>query len=169
MPKGIYKRSREQIENFLSHRNSFKKGNSLRLGVNMTDEQRKNISDGHKGLIKSKETREKIRDKQIGIKRPQTVGIKNANWRGGTSKQSELVRASKQYDRWRRDIFIRDEFTCTECGVKNVYLEVHHIKSFADYPDLRFDKNNGKTVCVDFHCKIDKHRKQFSRIKHGTE
>jgi len=65
------------------------------------------------------------------------------------------VRMSSVYSSWRRSIFIRDEFTCTECGKKNIYIVAHHKKSFAHYPDLRFDLNNGKTLCDECHKKTD--------------
>jgi 5-methylcytosine-specific restriction endonuclease McrA len=48
----------------------------------------------------------------------------------------------------------KDEFTCRECGEKNIYLQAHHIKSFADFPELRFNLTNGKTLCKSCHYKI---------------
>ena len=59
---------------------------------------------------------------------------------------------------WRRQILIRDENTCVECGAENEgnkkhFLHAHHIKSWKDFPDLRFELHNGVTLCVFCHSK----------------
>ena len=55
----------------------------------------------------------------------------------------------------------RDNYICQCCGFSNVrndsgvyYLNVHHINSFCDNENLRFDVNNGVTLCVDCHKKL---------------
>ena len=68
------------------------------------------------------------------------------NWKGGYENTINRLRRTKKYYEWRRSIFIRDEFICQECGKKHIYIEAHHIKKFADYPELRFDINNGLTL-----------------------
>ena len=57
---------------------------------------------------------------------------------------------SPEYQDWKNSIFIRDNYTCQECGKKEK-LQVHHVKSFAYYPELRFDISNGITLCIDCH------------------
>ena len=58
---------------------------------------------------------------------------------------------------WREAVFLKDNFTCQNnncfyCNNKiGVMLHSHHIKSFAEYPELRFDINNGITYCKEFH------------------
>jgi hypothetical protein len=39
-----------------------------------------------------------------------------------------------------------------DCGKKEV-SETHHIKSWRDFPELRFEVSNGKTLCLDCHKK----------------
>jgi len=46
---------------------------------------------------------------------------------------------------------------CTNCGNSND-LHAHHIKSFKDYPELRYDVNNGVTLCAI--CHRHHHRKK---------
>lgn len=72
------------------------------------------------------------------------------------STENELIRKSAKYKDWRRKIFVRDDFTCTECGVRSskelrIELNAHHIKKFFECPDHRFDVDNGTTLCIDCH------------------
>lgn len=63
-------------------------------------------------------------------------------------------RYSSQYKRWRFDVYSRDKFTCQKCGdKKGGNLNAHHIKPFADHPELRFDVDNGITLCEGCHKK----------------
>ena len=80
----------------------------------------------------------------------------------GISTENEKIRKSKQYKEWRLSIFKRDNFTCVICKIKNkkgmgktIELYADHIKSFAHHKDLRFEIDNGRTLCVDCHRKTD--------------
>ncbi|KYK25696.1 hypothetical protein AYK26_07710 [Euryarchaeota archaeon SM23-78] len=87
------------------------------------------------------------------------VGENNHNWKGGYDNTILRLRRTKKYYEWRRNIFIRDKFMCQECGKKHIYIEAHHIKDFVNYPELRFDINNGLTLCRECH----KQTNNFSR------
>ena len=89
----------------------------------------------------------------FGKKRFHMLGDKHWFWKGGITPKNRLLRATPEYKQWRRDIFIRDYWTCQECGQKSVRIEAHHIKSFRDYPDLRLDINNGLTLCKSCHAR----------------
>lgn len=67
-------------------------------------------------------------------------------------------RECSSYKEWREAVYQRDDYTCQKCGQRGGKLNAHHIKSYAKYPDLRLDINNGITLCVDCH-KIT-HRKK---------
>jgi len=63
-------------------------------------------------------------------------------------------RFSAAYKRWRFDVFSRDKFTCQRCGdSRGGNLHAHHLKSFADHPELRFEVSNGLTLCEGCHKK----------------
>lgn len=82
------------------------------------------------------------------------VGLNKAanhwNWQGGISPTNWIIRQSAQYKQWRRAVLERDNHTCIWCGTtKN--LNADHIKRFADFPALRFDIDNGRTLCEPCH------------------
>ena len=53
------------------------------------------------------------------------------------------------------------------CGDnKGGKLNAHHIKSFADYPELRFEVSNGITYCEDCHKTNGFHKRNY-KLKGG--
>lgn len=79
---------------------------------------------------------------------------KNRIKKGFTKHQIDrCIRYSKQADDWRIMVFKRDNYTCQECRVRGGYLEAHHIKPFAHFPELRFKVSNGLTLCRKCHDK----------------
>lgn len=59
---------------------------------------------------------------------------------------------SPHYRKWRDDIKKRDGYTCQWPGCSSrSSLQVHHIKTWAKYPALRFVMANGITLCRKCH------------------
>lgn len=56
------------------------------------------------------------------------------------------------YFEWRKQIWLRDNFKCKirnqDCDGK---IEVHHILGWVSYPELRYEINNGITLCHAHH------------------
>jgi len=77
---------------------------------------------------------------------------KKAPW----EKSAKDHRASLEYKKWRIDVFVRDNFTCRDCGQVRGKIEAHHIQKFLQFPSLRYDVNNGLTLCRK--CHINVHR-----------
>jgi hypothetical protein len=83
------------------------------------------------------------------------TGSDNPNWKGGVMLVNEREIHSQQLTKWRRGVFSRDRHRCRICGVRGgTYLQAHHIKRWSDYPELRFEIDNGVTLCRDCHLHI---------------
>jgi len=130
-------------------------------GHTITEEMRIKMSHSSIGQKRhtqkhSEETKRKISESKSG----KLTGKNNPNWKGGTSREYKNGYYSKEYINWRTAVFERDNYTCQVCGTTGdkKYLTAHHIKSFAHYPSLRFDVNNGKTLCEDCHEKTDNYK-----------
>lgn len=70
--------------------------------------------------------------------------------------QDTRNRQTKEYKKWRQNVFIRDNFTCQNCGERGGRLEAHHKKEWAYYPNERYNIDNGITLCKRCHKKIHK-------------
>jgi hypothetical protein len=119
----------------------------------------------NKGIPVPKESIKKMRD---GLRIWCEEGGYYPNWKGGISRAYKNGYYSIAYKRWRKEVFERDNYSCQECGAqsgigKYGYLTPHHIKSFAKYPELRYEVSNGITLCEDCHSLVDKYRARFKR------
>lgn len=56
------------------------------------------------------------------------------------------------YKKWRKSVYERDKYQCQwpGCSIKK-RLNAHHIKTWADFPALRFVVDNGITLCYLHH------------------
>ena len=70
------------------------------------------------------------------------------------------VRKSKEYKNWRKTVLERDGNKCTFCGNSDGPKEVDHIKRFIDFPELRLDVSNGRTLCAPCHKSVTYAKKE---------
>lgn len=56
------------------------------------------------------------------------------------------------YKDWRKKVYARDNWQCRwpGCTMKK-YLNAHHIKTWANFPGLRYEVANGITLCKMHH------------------
>jgi 5-methylcytosine-specific restriction endonuclease McrA len=78
-------------------------------------------------------------------------GENNPNWRGG--KSLGTVRLTPEYKKWRTDVFVRDNFTCVQCGQRGGRLNADHILPQSIFKEKIFDVSNGRTLCLYCHRK----------------
>jgi len=86
---------------------------------------------------------------------PQLSGEHHWNWKGGKISKEVKIRHSIEYKLWRDEVFKKDNYTCIWCGKKDE-LEADHIKPFHKHPELRFEIDNGRTLCRDCHSEYHK-------------
>lgn len=92
--------------------------NKGKKGLKHSENAKQKISKSLKGIQRSEETRKKM---SLAHK-----GDKGSNWKGGiTSIRGQIVN-SFQYKQWRQRVFIKDDFTCQECGLRGGELNAHH-------------------------------------------
>lgn len=122
------------------------------LGIRPPSNKGKKFSDGHK---------KKIAESQRGSK--------GHNWLGGITPLVKVTRGCFVYRQWRSDVFMRDDYTCTLCGLRGSKLNVDHVKPlsviFHEYALSSFQEvldcaelwniNNGRTLCESCHRKTD--------------
>ena len=140
---------------------------------------RKHMSKAHKGnpgYWKGKKIPEKAKKKMsdnkldnptrywLGKECPHFAGEKNPGYVDGNggkrAREKGRVMRSKKYRRWKSMVFVRDNFTCQECGQVGGELNAHHIKSYLKYPKLRYKLDNGITLCLKCHVLTDNYGKK---------
>lgn len=78
------------------------------------------------------------------------AGEKSPKWKGGIGSRPTTRECPELRD-WRRLVFERDHFTCIRCGVTGGCLNAHHIKNWSEFENLRYDVQNGITLCSTCH------------------
>lgn len=78
-------------------------------------------------------------------------GEGNYFWKGGINGENDTLRHRREYKDWRESVYQRDNYTCQCCGSYGGRLNAHHINQFSNYPELRYDVNNGITLCENCH------------------
>ncbi len=96
-------------------------------------------------------------------------GSNHWNWKGGRTGEIRLLRQSEEYKEWRDAVFRRDNWTCQnpECGYKGHKIVAHHIKNFEEYPEFRYDVDNGQTLCRACHKKLHYNIGEETRFEKG--
>jgi len=82
------------------------------------------------------------------------------------NKKVKNGRLSKKYYEWRDVIWNRDNNTCQQC-YSTKRLHAHHIMEWDKYPSLRFEFDNGITLCNSCHSRIHGEKK-CNLLKNGV-
>ncbi len=165
MPTGVYirkidneKKRIQAIRNFLIGRKfsskhkeklleagkktRFKKGLKIRLGVKHTQETKLKMSLAKIGVKRSEEHKQLIRDGKKGKHPP--------NWIEDRTllKDDHRDRGGQLHREWSRSVKNRDKWKCLLSNIDcNGKIEAHHILGWTAFPELRYELNNGITLC----------------------
>lgn len=96
------------------------------------------------------------RDAQAAHKGTQT-GERNPAWKGGVTPERQRLYKTSEWKDFVKQVFDRDNYTCQRCGKAiagargNRHIAAHHIKTWADYPELRMEMTNVVTLCRPCH------------------
>ena len=102
--------------------------------------------------IYSNGTLEKMSEAKKGKPNLKIRGKNHYNWRGGNSKNRQLVYGRYKYRAWRRNVYERDNYTCQLCGDNSGgNLIAHHILPYRDFKQFRYTIKNGVTLCKECH------------------
>ena len=102
-----------------------------------------------------------------GAYRNRTAAFIPSNKGTGSSERRNRS-AGGPVDRWRLDVLHRDKYTCQQCGdSRGGNLIAHHIVRWVDDESLRFDIENGITLCVS--CHKDRHRGRLTCVICGAK
>ncbi len=80
-------------------------------------------------------------------------------------------RYGPQYKAWQLAVFLRDGFKCLKCGKRGKKnssgmfgIQAHHIKKWADAPELRYNLYNGITLCYKCHKNIWQREESYQSL-----
>jgi len=122
---------------------------------------------GMRGKKLSQETKDKMSKAKQGYM-PVNIflsGDKHPFWLKDRSKVAFIE--TPEYNKFRKRILKRDNYTCQHCGRRGKagyrpILDVHHIKSRKNYPNLALDESNCITLCRECHKKTNSYLKRWN-------
>jgi 5-methylcytosine-specific restriction endonuclease McrA len=69
------------------------------------------------------------------------------------------------YKDWRKKIYTRDKFRCQMPDCSSKYrLQAHHIKKWSNAAILRYDVDNGVTLCRSCHERVTGHEQGYETL-----
>ena len=79
-------------------------------------------------------------------------GENHYRWNNNREEVKYDRRNDPEYKQWRKQVWIRDGY---KCRINNLdckgRIETHHILSWQDFPELRYNINNGIILCQAHH------------------
>ena len=69
------------------------------------------------------------------------------------------------YTDWRKKVYKRDKFKCQMPGCKSKrFLQAHHIRKWSNASTLRYDIDNGITLCKRCHTEVTGCEHQYESL-----
>lgn len=101
------------------------------------------------GIEKARETQSTMENRIKSSCRQRGIAIEDFD--GFSTTEQHMARNNTYYKEWIRKVFQRDNYTCQCCGKRGGDLNAHHLYNFAEYEDLRYEVDNGITLCPQCH------------------
>lgn len=150
-------------------------GNKNSVGRVCSEETRKKMSIAQKarkhfsGYRHTEETKQKMREHYKGNNSTKGVPPWNKGKKYFVIKDRTLLKKDRnkaydtQYKYWMLEVKKRDKWKCkiSDCNCSG-RLEAHHILNWRDHPELRYNINNGITLCRFHHPKKRVEEKKLS-------
>ena len=83
-------------------------------------------------------------------------------------RKNKKIDRSPEFRLWKSSVLKRDNYTCQNCGAKT-NLEAHHIKEVCNYPELKYEIENGVCLCNTCHRKTENYGYKARKIKKQKE
>lgn len=129
-----------------------KKMSEAHKGVVISQAHREAISAAHKGKVRNPWTPESREKARVATLRRVAEGRHNNYYQDRSLLKKKQERNDPAYFEWRKKVWLRDNF---KCKIANEYcdgrIEAHHILGWSEYPELRYEINNGITLCHAHH------------------
>ena len=159
MPVGVYTRTKEHLINMSIAQKGHKLSLETRQRLSLARKGDKNAFFGKKHTL---EARQRISLTNLGKKHTLETRLKmslvkkgenHPRWFTDRSKlKKKQERNDVAYQDWRKQVWLRDNWKCKianpDCKGR---IEAHHILKWSEYPELRYQINNGITLCQAHH------------------
>jgi 5-methylcytosine-specific restriction endonuclease McrA len=99
--------------------------------------------------------------KRTGFQRKKYSWKRKEKPLGFSKRRTPTLYADKM---WRTDVKERDDYVCQKCGVRSKQNHAHHIAPRSRRPDLKFDRQNGITLCADCHSWVHEHPREATAL-----
>jgi hypothetical protein len=93
----------------------------------------------------------KVCGKEKNVRRGELNWHWNPNLTDEEREKNKRRCANKEHIEWAKAVKKRDNYICAICGVRGGKLASHHLYNYMDYPELRYDIDNGVTIHCEEH------------------
>lgn len=135
----------------------------------VSKEHRMALSKAHR-LYQTEETRQKISRAKEGVLIPSVTGKNHYRWIENRMllKDDSRERGGQLHREWSKTVKDRDNWKCKisnqDCEGR---MEAHHILGWSKHPELRYEINNGITLCHAHHPRKRVEEKQMIPVFQG--
>jgi len=101
-----------------------------------------------------------------GDKNPM-YGVRDERHRGWKGGKASRPQGRVEYVAWRNAVIERCSATCVSCGTGPLIgksLHAHHLLSWREFPNMRFNHDNGVVMCASCHSRLHAQTRKNGRF-----